>query len=191
MCDVTRLLLLLVALIPGAGPILLGHGAVGALLMVLGLAGWNAVFVGAYLWQGPEAEWIAAAGWGVGPLCTLASWWWTVVATSPRRRARRKALAERALGIAQKCYLRDKLRGAEAAVRAGLAAAPDDIDLLFVAWVVSRRLGNQQQAQRRLTRLQRLDVDDKWTWEVHREGTLPQVERESSVLNSQGSQAIS
>lgn len=187
----TRLLLLLVAVIPGAGPILLGHGLVGTLLMLGGLLGWNAVFVGSTLWQGPEGYWIAVAGWGIGPLCTLSSWWWTFAATSPRRRARRRATAERALGIAQRCYLRDNLWGARVAIQKGLAGTRDDVDLLFLAWMLARRRKQSKHAQKLLRRLQRLDVDDKWTWQVHREEATNSASRLPSAMTPPGSQSTS
>lgn len=140
--------------------------------MLVGLASWNAILVGFYLWQGPEATWIGWTGSALGPLSSLISVIWTVVATSPVRRQRRRALAERALTTAYQCYLRDNLRGAWIAVEKGLRGTQDDADLLFLAWVLARRLNDGRRVRRLQRRLRHYDVEEKWSWQMQREEAL-------------------
>lgn len=166
----TRTLLLCLSLLPGAGPILLGHGLFGSLLMVVGLVGYNFILLGFLLWHGPEGSAIGWTGVAIGPVASIVSLVWTAMVTSPQRRERRRSQAQRALEVASVAYLRDHLRGAWTAVRYGLVGAREDADLLFLAWCLARRLpGQQKKARRLLRRLRSADGDGKWSWEIEEE----------------------
>ncbi|MGE4618395.1 MAG: hypothetical protein AAEJ04_01145 [Planctomycetota bacterium] len=164
-----RVFLLISSLIPGIGPILLGRIEAGLALLFFGGSGW--VFLGAALtvWAGPDRLQAQVVGSLVGILCTLISVVWTYRMTSPTHRMWIRKQVEEALDDAQRCYLRGRMDRARMALDSGLVQDDRDIDLLFLDWQVSRRLGDESRARRSRRRLRRFDLDEKWLWEVQRE----------------------
>ena len=162
---VTRTLLILLAVVPGTSPFLLGHGVLGSLLLFVGLNAWNLVLIGS-IWIGDEASLLTGAGVTLGILTSVGSVVWTAVMTSPRRRQRLKKIADRALEVGLFAYLRGKLPAARSAIDAGLRRAGRDPDLLFVGWKLAREMQDRSRARRLLRRLRRVDLDGKWTWEL-------------------------
>jgi hypothetical protein len=164
-----RALRLLFALVPGAPAIAHGRIAGGALLLLVGLAGWDLAVFGAYLLDGRWAEPARVGGISLGLAATLLSLLWTARLTSPRRRARLDRETGRALAQAQGAWLRGDLDGARVAVREGLRADSRDIDLLFLEFQLARARGDLRCARRSRRRLRRFDLDEKWWWDVERE----------------------
>ena len=175
-----RLFWLLLALIPGAPAIVFGRWLAGASLFVLATAGWNLglylnLFVEGGAWGGVRASVLEGAGFVVGGLCTLISLLWTAMLTSSERAERRRLAADAAVVKAQSAILTDDLDAARLALQEGLRADPRDVDLLFLEWSVARDRGDERRARRVRRRLRRLDLDEKWTWEVERRLAAPSV----------------
>lgn len=163
-----RWLLLVLALIPGASPFLLGSELLGALLLVLGLNAWNLAFLGYFVLIADNAMALGHLGLTLGLLATVGSVVWTAVITSPSRRARLKKIADRAYEVGLHAFLRGKAEAARSAVEAGLRTSRQDCDLLFLAWRIARQQRDGAKARRLLRRLKRADVDEKWVWEIER-----------------------
>ncbi len=164
-----RMILVISALIPGLGPILLGRLYRGLILLLTGGAGWVLCVAGTTVWAGPDRWKTQLSGALVGAICTLISVRWTLRLTSKERRLQIRKKVERALDDAQRCYLRGRLQRAQVALDSGLAQDEHDIDLLFLDWQVARQLGDAPRARRSRRLLRRFDLDEKWLWEVQRE----------------------
>lgn len=164
-----RAFLLILSVIPGLGPILLGRVQRGLSLFFLGGTGWVLLVAGSTVWAGPDREQTQLTGAALGVVSTLVSALWTYRITSPTRRRLIRRRVERALDDAQRCYLRGRMLRARAALDSGLVNDDRDIDLLFLDWQVSRCLGDDSRARRSRRRLKRFDLDEKWLWEVQRE----------------------
>ncbi len=149
-----------------------GRGFLGALLMVVGLFGWNLGLIGFLVWQGDRASLMGWGGVVLGALCTLTSFIWTAVTCSSARQKRLREHADRSYQLAMGAYLRDKLPEARVAVEAGLKGSSFDIDLLFLGWQLARCMGEPRQARKLLRRLRRADLEGKWDWEIEREKEL-------------------
>ena len=161
-----RILLLILSVIPGVGPILVGRDVLGSLLLIGGLNFWCLAFIGFFLWIGPEGKWIGGLGLFLGLSSSIGSLVWTAIVTSPRRQQYVRAIANRALELALFAYLRGKLSTAQAAVEAGLRRARRDRDLLFVLWQMARETPDRGRARRLRRRLRHVDHEKKWEWEV-------------------------
>ncbi len=164
-----RALWCLFALIPGAPAIGFGRVVGGALLLLLGFGGWELWVFGSYLIEGSWAEPARIAGIVLASSATLASVVWTGRLTSRRRRARLERETSRALATAHQAYLGGDVATAQDAVAAGLQVDARDIDLLFLDWHFARERGDARRARRSRRRLRRLDLDEKWLWDVERE----------------------
>ncbi|MEE2856583.1 MAG: hypothetical protein VX949_04230 [Planctomycetota bacterium] len=164
-----RFFLMLLSVIPGMGPILLGRVQRGLLLLLLGGTGWVFLLAGTTVWAGPDRAQTQLLGAALGIVCTFVSVVWTHRLTSPIHRRWVRVQVERALDDAQRCYLRGRMQRAQMALDSGLVKDDRDIDLLFLDWQVSRSLGNESRARRSRRRLRRFDLDEKWLWEVQRE----------------------
>lgn len=164
-----RALWVLFSLIPGAPAIARGRVWSGSALLLLGFAGWDLAILGAYLVQGPVAEPARVTGLAVGVTATLLSVIWTLRMTSRRRRDRLRAQTIRALEHAQTAYLLGDLATARSSVRDGLRIDARDIDLIHLEWHLARDRGDQRVERRTRRRLRRLDLDEKWVWELDRE----------------------
>ena len=161
-----RILLLIVAVIPGVSPFLLGHYLWGAVLIVLGLNAWNVLLIGA-LWLGEEASLLQTLGGVAGVAASGVSFVWTLWETSPERCRHQEDCADRALRVGLTAYLRGKAKTARVAVDWGLRQARRDPDLLFLAWRLARDRGDVPKARRLAVRLRRVDLEGKWDWEMH------------------------
>ena len=167
-----RIFLLILSLIPGIGPILLGRVQRGLALLFFGGTGWVLFLVGSTVWAGPDRVQTQLIGVVLGTVSTLISVVWTHRITSPTRRRWIRERVERALDDAQRCYLRGRMQRARIALDSGLVNDDRDIDLLFLDWQVSRCLGDDSRARRSRRRLRRFDLDEKWLWEVQREAAV-------------------
>ena len=78
-----RMLLLMLAAVPGAAPFLLGSELLGALLLVLGLNAWNLAFLGYFVLIADNAPLLGHLGLTFGLLTSVGSVAWTAVITSP------------------------------------------------------------------------------------------------------------
>ncbi len=167
--DVQRVLLLIVALIPGVSPFLLGHFLWGSVLIIVGLNAWNVLLIGT-LWLGEEASLLQTTGGIGGVLASGISFLWTLLETSPERCRNQEHCADRALRVGLTAYLRGKLNRAHLAVDWGLKQSRRDPDLLFFAWRLAEEMGQEARARRLRGRLRRADLDGKWEWEMHTHG---------------------
>lgn len=168
-----RLILLLLAIIPGSSPILLGREVRGSLLLFAGLNAWNLSFVGFFLWI--NDDWATPLGWCgllLGCLATAVSVTWTLRLTSPARRRRIREATDRALRAALRSWLRGKPGEARVAVDSGLRVWGDDPDLLFLSWYLMFHARGPRRAYPRLRRLRHADREEKWLWEIRREEEL-------------------
>jgi len=143
--------------------------AAGAALFLLGVVGWNAWFFGWFGLEGPAGAIPRMAGLavGVGSMVFSVSWTTRLISVSRQERTRRET--EAALSRAHVAYLQGDLVTARGAVREGLRADPRDVDLLFLEWRLARDRGDPRTARRARRRLTRLDLDEKWLWDVERE----------------------
>ena len=169
----------LLALIPGASAIAHGRVIGGAALCLVGFSGWNLALYSLLLpvAGGPlglnamTARWL---GLSVALVATVGSLVWTQRITSPSRRERLGRSTAAALQSAQLAYLQGDLSTARQSVREGLRADSRDVDLLFLAWQFARDFGDTSEERRMKRRLLRLDLDEKWTWQLERE-RVPEV----------------
>ncbi len=168
-----RALLLLISLLPGSAPILLGRELRGALLLIVGLNAWNLAFIGFFLWH--NERWELRLGWTglvVGVAASAGSFLWTASLTSSARRRRRREEAERALRTAYRAYLRGQTEEARTALSAGLRVNDRDRDLLFASWALEYQTRGGRRAWPKRRRLRRADRGRKWLWEIYREEEL-------------------
>ena len=161
-----RMLLLLLATVPGAAPFLLGSELFGALLLVLGLNAWNLAFLGYFVLIADDSQLLGHLGLTLGLLASVGSVLWTAVITSPTRRERLREIADRAFKLGLHAFLRGKCDTARTAVEAGLRTSRQDCDLLFLAWRLARQEDDGSRARRLLRRLRRADLEEKWVWEI-------------------------
>ena len=162
-----RRFLILISIIPGTGPILLGRELAGALLLFIGLNAWNLVFLSHWL-VGNVAVICFWVGWSAGISSSVISVLWTAVLTSTARRRRIREFTDRAFRAGMVAHLRGKDAEARTAVEAGLRMQADDADLCFLDWVLALKYGGRRRAYPRLRRLRRADREEKWIWEIRR-----------------------
>ena len=171
---IRRVALIVVSIVPGVGPILLGRELWGSLLLFGGLNAWNLAALGTFfLITDPPWLW-GAIGVVLAVAASVTSVVWTALLTSPARCRWRQEQADRAWKAACLAFLRGRVAEAGVAVEAGLQVAPEDPDLCFLRWfLASHRAGERvppPRAPRR--RWRRHDRKEKWTWEVQREEEL-------------------
>ena len=172
-----RSIWLLLSLIPGASAIALGRMMGGALLLTFGAAGWNLGLYARFFLEeedlGPFAGIgvanVEIGGFAGGLIAVVISVVWTVRLTSKKRAARQREAADGAIAQAHEAYLQGKLDEALGAVGEGLRHDGLDVDLLFLDWQLSTEAGYGRRARRARRRLRRIDLDEKWSFELERE----------------------
>lgn len=167
-----RLLLMLLSVVAGAPAILLGRTVGGTLLLAGWFFGGVLALAGSNLWQGDGKPAAILTGVFLFATSVAISVVWTWLLTSPGRRDHCRKQAQRALGTAQKAYLRGHLREAKVALIYGLRHDERDVDLLFLDYHVSRDLGEGERVRTVRRRLARLDLDEKWLWEIQKEEAI-------------------
>ena len=167
-----RLFLMLLSVVAGAPAIVLGETVGGTLLLAAWFFGGVLALAGSNLWLGEGQAGATLTGVVLFSVSVGISVIWTWLLTSPGRRERRRRQAQRALGTAQKAYLRGHLREAQLALKFGLRHDERDVELLFLDYHVSRDLGEKDRVKVVRRRLERLDLDEKWLWEIQKEEAL-------------------
>jgi len=178
----------LLALIPGASAIAHGRLIGGATLCLVGFSGWNLALYSLLLpaaggslgLNATSARWLGLSIASVATVCSLV---WTHRITSPSRRERLDRSTAAALQSAQLAYLRGDLSSARQSVREGLRADSRDVDLLFLAWQFARDFGDTSEERTMKRRLLRLDLDEKWAWQLQRVRVLEASSRTASEAN--------
>lgn len=167
-----RLFLMLLSVVAGAPAILLGRAMGGTLLLAAWFFGGVLSLAGNNLWQGEGKTIAIVTGVFLFATSIAISVVWTYLLTSPGRKEHCRQQAQRALGTAQKAYLRGHLREAKVALMYGLRHDERDVDLLFLDYHVSRDLGEGERVRMVRKRLERLDLDEKWLWEIQKEEAI-------------------
>jgi tetratricopeptide (TPR) repeat protein len=165
----SRPLALLLSLLPGLGQVYLGRDL--AFLVYFSLealclfAALNAVL----LYQGPERPRLVQGALAAAGVVWLAGIWDVLRRTAPSRLKRIEGEKARLLRDGMIAYLREDLAGAETLFRACLALDGEEVEALFRLGVLLRRQGDVRGARRSLRRARKLDLEEKWRWEIDRE----------------------
>lgn len=159
-------LMLLSAVLPGGGLVLLGRCWLG---MALGLVFAGGVNVGLYRWLlAPAGDgWL---GWLAG-LLAAGGWCGSLVLTVVGCRRERSSAAEREALFREGlvAYLRSDYESALGAFRAVLRLCPRDVEAHLKLAMVQRARGAHREAVAELRRCRFYDDRDTWRWEVERE----------------------
>src|SRR5262245_2665328 len=165
----SRVLALVLSLVPGWGHVYLARERLGLLLFTSAAV---SVFVWIdlqLLYQGSHrplfAGSVAVAG-GLLWFANLADVWRR---TSPARLKRIGEEKARLLRLGMMSYLRNELEPAEKAFRECLSLDHQEVEVLWRLGVVLARRGQARAARRWFARARAFDFEDKWKWEIARE----------------------
>lgn len=132
---------------------------------ILGFALLNACFV----YEGEGRAVLLWTSGGLFGVAFLASWLDMWLRSSPGRLERERETRERLLHDGMVAYVRSDLDGARLLFRECLRIDPLDVEALFRLGASCARAGDRQAAERWLAKLLRHDLEEKWSWEAHRE----------------------
>ncbi|MBI4602257.1 MAG: hypothetical protein HY721_09885 [Planctomycetes bacterium] len=165
----SRALALALTLVPGWGHVYWGRERLGLGLFtafaVAAFALFNAVVIYVGVWRSLFVLLSSLA------LCTsvLGAWVHMARLTSSGRLRVSEERRARSLREGTLAYLRGDLEAARAQFRSCIEDDPVDVEALFRLAVVCARSGDARQASLLFRRTLRLDVEEKWRWEIGRE----------------------
>lgn len=167
--DRSRLVAALLTLVPGWGHVYWGREVRGMFFFTAFAVAGFAFLNGLFLYLGAGRSVLIGTGGGVLLVATLWAWIDILLLTSPRRSQAYEGFRMKALQQGTLAYLQGDLAAAKAAFADCLRQDPADVEALFRLGVVTARAGEAREARALLRRASRLDLDEKWTWEIERE----------------------
>jgi hypothetical protein len=165
----SRLLALVLSLVPGFGHVYLGRERAGLALFTLAAVGGFLVFNAFLVLESPHRLDVARASAAATAALWLGAIAHVVYLTSPRRQRRVEEEKVNLLKSGMIFFLRDEMEAAETAFRTCLKLDRGDVEALVRLGVLYARRGQAGPARRTLRRARSVDVEGKWSWEVERE----------------------
>lgn len=165
----SRLLALILSLVPGWGHVYLGRERAGLCLFTLAAISLFGMLNILLVYSGEHRLLLARSAGGGAVFSLLLSVVDVLRRTSPSRLRRIDDEKARLLRGGMIAYLRNDLEGAEETFRACLRLDGQEVEALLRIGVVTARRGAARRARRWLRRARRMDLDEKWGWEIERE----------------------
>ena len=165
----SRVLALLLALVPGWGHIYWAREGLGLVFFTLFAPCFFSFTHSYYLYAGDYRDaWVRVS---VALLVLIHSGTWIelFLRTRPDRVRAEDELRAQGLKRGMILYVQGDLEGAANAFRQCLHLDPFDIEAQFRLGVVLARRGEAREARRWLRRARKYDVDTKWQWEIEAE----------------------
>ena len=165
----SRLLALLLSVIPGWGHVYWGREISGlaafTAFAAAGFAFLNGLFI--YLGEGKGALIWVSASLAIGLL--VGAWVDLLRRTSPRWVKAEEEERQKNMRSGTVAYLRGDHETAGNCFASCVKADPSDVEALFRLGIVCARSGDLKRAKSSLRRVKRYDVEGKWGWEVEME----------------------
>ncbi|HZN56704.1 MAG TPA: hypothetical protein VFD71_01415 [Planctomycetota bacterium] len=165
----SRAIALALSAVPGWGHIYWGREFQGLGLFTAAAVGCFAIFNGFFLYLGAGREALLLCGTILLAGTVVWTWWDILGTTSPRRLKAEEERRLESLRAGTMAYLRGDLPAAEAAFLKCVHSDPADVEATFRLGVVCSRTGEVRKARGWLRRARRMDVEEKWKWELGRE----------------------
>ena len=177
----SRVLAVLLSVVPGWGHVYLGLEAAGFLLFALEALSLFGVLNLALSYQGGHRLLLGRVALSAAVFFCLYSILDVCRRTSRRRFDRLTEAKRLLLREGMVAYLRGDLSGAEREMRAALRLDSREPESLVRLGIVLARAGQPRAARRQLRRARRQDFDAKWWWEIDRELTLLRAARSGAA----------